>query len=81
VRSGVSERSGALVSGVLIALGAAAILDNVLSHWLFGLHRAAPGEWATPVELAVAIAGVIMLGVGLRRELRARRRRSDGARA
>jgi hypothetical protein len=65
----------------LIALGAAAILDNVFSHWLFGLHRAAPGDWATPVEIALAIAGFVMIGLGLRRELQARIRRARADRA
>ncbi len=73
-RRGRSERTDALVNGALVALGAAAILDNVFSHWLLGLHRAVPGEWATPVEVALAVIGVVLLVLGLRREVRARRR-------
>jgi hypothetical protein len=66
-------RNDALLNGALIALGAAAILDNVLSHWLLGLHRAVPGELATPVEVALAVlgGGAVLVGVG--RERRASR--------
>jgi hypothetical protein len=53
----VSERTDALVKGAVIALGAAAILDNLFSHWLLGLHRAVSGSWATPVEVALALTG------------------------
>ena len=73
-RRGRSERTDALIDGALVALGAAAILDNVFSHWLLGLHRAVPGEWATPVEVALAVLGAVLVMLGLRREVRARRR-------
>lgn len=69
----MSERTDAAANGGLIALGAAAIFDNVFSHWLLGLHRAVPGGWALPVEIALAVVGAVMIGVGVRRELRARR--------
>jgi hypothetical protein len=39
----MSERTDAPVNGALISLGAAAILDDVFSHWLVGLHRAVFG--------------------------------------
>lgn len=72
----MSGRREALINGAVIALGAAAVLDNVFSHWLFGLHRAVPGSAATPVELVLFAAGVLAVGIGVRREMRARRRES-----
>ncbi|MCE7981793.1 MAG: DUF2243 domain-containing protein [Caldilinea sp. CFX5] len=70
------NRTDALVNGALIALGVLGIVDNVVAHWLLGLHRAAPGPNATPVEviLVVLSAGLLILGVW--REAQARRRES-----
>lgn len=76
----MSDRTDALLNGALIALGAAAILDNIFSHWLLGLHRAVPGEWAMPVEVGLVLLGAILVGLGVRREVRARSRHRDGAR-
>ncbi len=70
----MTGRTDALINGALTALGAAAILDNVFSHWLLGLHRAVPGSAATPVEVTLLVAGLVAVGIGVRRELRARRR-------
>lgn len=70
----MTGRTDALINGALTALGAAAILDNVFSHWLLGFHRAVPGSAATPVEVALFVAGFFAVGIGVRRELRARRR-------
>lgn len=73
--TGMNERNGAMVNGALIALGAVAILDNVVAHWLLGLHRAVPDDGtATVVEIGVVVVGVVLLLVGVARERRARRR-------
>jgi hypothetical protein len=71
----MNERTDAFVNGALIALGAASILDNIFSHWLLGLHRAVPGSAATPVEVVLLLGGAFAVGVGIRREVRARHRR------
>lgn len=68
------DRTGALVNGALIGIGALAIVDNIVAHWIFGLHRAVSGPWATPVEIGLVLLGAGMLAVGLWRERRARRR-------
>jgi uncharacterized membrane protein len=65
-------RRDAFVNGALVALGAAAILDNLFSHWLLGLHRAAPEPWTLPLELAQLVGGVVLLVIGLARERAAR---------
>ena len=58
---------------MLIALGALAIVDNLVAHWLLGLHRAVPGPWAFPVEVGLVVLGAGLLLIGLWRERRARR--------
>ncbi|MEV4202989.1 hypothetical protein [Micromonospora globbae] len=64
-----------MVDGALIALGAVAILDNVVAHWLLGLHRAVPdGTAATVVEIGPLVVGIVLLLVRVTRERRARRR-------
>jgi uncharacterized membrane protein len=68
------DRTGALRNGALIGIGALAIVDNIVAHWLLGLHRAIPGPWAGPVEVGLVVLGAGMLAVGLWRERRARRR-------
>lgn len=71
----MTERNGAMVNGALIALGATAILDNLLAHWLLGLHRAVPDTGtAAAVETALVAVGIVLLLVGLVRERHARRR-------
>ena len=68
------ERNDALLNGALMSLGALGVLDNVVAHWLLGLHRAVPGPYALHVESALVLVGVVLFAVGLRRELRARHR-------
>ena len=67
------NRNDPLINGMLIALGALAIVDNVVAHWLLGLHRAVPGSWAFPVEVGLVVLGAGLLLIGLWRELQARR--------
>ena len=57
--------TGDLVNGALIGIGALAIVDNIVAHWLLGLHCAVPGPWATPVEIGLVLLGMGMLAVGL----------------
>jgi len=65
-----NDRNDALINGALIALGALAIVDNVVAHWLLGLHQAMAGA----VEVGLVVLGVDMLILGLWREVQARRR-------
>jgi hypothetical protein len=39
----VSARTEAAVYGAVVGLGAALVLDNVVVHWLVGLHRVVQG--------------------------------------
>ena len=61
------DRNHALGGVALIAIGALATLDNVVAHWILGLHRAVPGPWAGPVEIAL-----VVLAIGVWRERQAR---------
>jgi len=70
----VRERTGALLNGALIALGAMGVLDNVVVHWWLGLHRAIPGPHAFAVEVALIIASGTIVGLGVWRERLARKR-------
>ena len=66
------ERTDALVNGGLISLGALGVLDNIVAHWLLGLHRAVPGPYATPIEVTLVVLCAGLLLLGLWREARAR---------
>ncbi len=65
-------RNDALVNGALIATGALGILDNLVAHWLLGLHRAVPGRHALAAEIALVAASAGLLVLGVWRERRAR---------
>lgn len=69
-----AARNDPLINGALIALGTLAIVDNILAHWLLGLHRAVPGAWAVYVEVGLVAFSAMLLSLGLWREVRARRR-------
>ena len=58
-----------------MAIGALGVVDNVVVHWALQLHRAVPGEHALAVEIVLVAGSMLLLGVGLVRERRARRRR------
>jgi uncharacterized membrane protein len=58
----------AMIDGALIAVGALAVLDNVVVHWLLGWHRLVEG-WPhganLAAEVALVVLGLAMLGAGL----------------
>jgi hypothetical protein len=66
--------AGPLVDGALIAVGALAIVDNVMVHWILGWHRLVDG-WNYNVhgEVALIALGTMMVAAGT---ARVRRRRS-----
>ena len=55
-----------------------AILDNVFSHWIFKWHRILPDETLTEyLEVALFILGLILFGIGLYREIKDRRTKTQ----
>lgn len=68
-----SDRRQPFVNGAMVALGVVAVVDNVVSHWILGLHRAVPGQAAAAVEAFLVVLGMVLLAVGLGREARQRR--------
>lgn len=38
------ERNRILINGCIISLGSIAVLDNIVSHWMFKWHRILPDE-------------------------------------
>jgi uncharacterized membrane protein len=68
------ERTDAMLNGALMAIGALAVVDNIVAHWLLGLHRAVPGPYALHVEWGLIVAGAVLFAIGWRRERRARSR-------
>lgn len=68
------ERNRVLFSGIFISIGLLAVLDNVFSHWLFKWHRILPNETLSEyLEVALFILGLVLLGIGLYREIKDRR--------
>lgn len=73
-----SERNRILINGSLISLGLVAILDNVFSHWIFKWHRILPDETLSGyLEVALFILGLILFGIGLYREIKDRRTKTQ----
>lgn len=71
------ERNRAFINGSLISLGAVAILDNIISHWIFKWHRILPDETLSEyLEVALFISGLIFLGIGLYRKIKDRRNKA-----
>ena len=66
-------RNDALLNGALIAIGALGVLDNLVVHWLLGLHRAVPGRHALAAEIILVAVSTGLLVLGVWRERRARR--------
>jgi uncharacterized membrane protein len=73
VGSSRSDRRQPFLNGAMVALGVVAVVDNVVSHWILGLHRAVPGPAAAAVEASLVVLGVVLVTVGLVRETRQRR--------
>lgn len=67
-------RNYVLLNGMLISAGLIAVLDNAISHWLFKWHRILPDETLSKyLEIALFIAGIIMLVLGIYREVKGRK--------
>ena len=65
-----------MVNGALLTVGAAAVVDNLVFHWLLGWHRLiedAPDPEVLLLEVAVVAVGVAVVATGVWRERRARR--------
>jgi uncharacterized membrane protein len=73
VGSSRSDRRQPFLNGAMVALGVVAVVDNVVSHWILGLHRAVPGQAAAAVEASLVVLGLVLVTVGLGREARQRR--------
>ncbi len=68
------SRNRILISGILIATGSIAILDNIFSHWIFKLHSVLPDETQSKyVEAVLFVVGLALFGIGLYREIKDRR--------
>lgn len=67
-------RRNAMLNGALIAMGALAVLDTVVVHWIAGLHRTFDGpEWSVlATEIATVVLGVALVVIGVWREASAR---------
>jgi uncharacterized membrane protein len=68
----MNERNSSLINGALIAIGVLGIVDNVIFHWVFQLHRVVPGPSAIIVEVMLVVASLVFFAAGIWRELRAR---------
>ena len=67
-------RNHVLLNGMLISIGLIAILDNIISHWIFKWHRILPDETLSKyLEIALFIAGIVMLGLGIYKEIKGRK--------
>lgn len=63
-----------MLNGMLISVGLIAVLDNVISHWLFKWHRILPDEMLSKyLEIALFIAGIVLLVLGIYREIKGRK--------
>ena len=69
-----NKRNGILINGSLISLGLVAVLDNIISHWLFKWHRILPDRTLSLyLEITLFILGLVLLGIGIYREIKERR--------
>jgi uncharacterized membrane protein len=73
----MQQRSDAMLNGALVAIGALGVVDNIVVHWLLGLHRAVPGPNALAVELVLVAISVGLFVLGTWREVQARSRHHD----
>jgi len=71
-------RNHILLNGMLISVGLIAVLDNVISHWLFKWHRILPDETLSKyLETALFITGIVMLVSGIYREVKDRKTKAE----
>jgi uncharacterized membrane protein len=71
-------RNHILLNGMLISVGLIAILDNVISHWIFKWHRILPDETLSKyLEITIFIAGIILLVIGIYREVKERKTKTE----
>lgn len=69
----MSARSDAMINGGLIALGALAVFDNAVFHWLLEFHRFKDGwDGSVYAEGLLVLVGLAMVVIGLLRERGAR---------
>lgn len=71
----MDRRTDAMINAALIVLGAAAVIDTVVVHWLLNWHRLV--DWLDDplllfLEVLVVFIGVVLLVVGVWREAQAR---------
>jgi uncharacterized membrane protein len=71
----ISSRTSANINGALIVIGLLGTVDNVLIHWILGLHRLIEGsEYTLHVEILLVFASALILAIGIYREWSARQR-------
>ncbi|WP_306060465.1 DUF2243 domain-containing protein [Natronococcus wangiae] len=69
------ERTDAMLNGALIVIGAAAVIDNIVFHWLLGWHRViegVPDPEMFLLELGIVLIGIVLFSLGTWREYTAR---------
>lgn len=67
----MDDRVDAMINGALVVIGAAAIIDNVVFHWLLGWHRlieGVPDPEVFLLELGIVLVGAVLLSIGAWRE-------------
>ena len=70
----IKQRNNALVNGALISIGSLAVMDNIISHWIFKWHRILPDRVLSGfIEVAIFILGIVMLAIGIYREVKVRK--------
>jgi uncharacterized membrane protein len=71
----VSSRTSANINGALIVIGLLGTVDNVLIHWILGLHRLIENsEYTLHAEILLVVASSGILAIGTYREWSARQR-------
>jgi hypothetical protein len=71
----ISSRTSANINGALIVIGLLGTVDNVLLHWILGLHRLIDGsEYTLHAEILLVFASTLILAIGIYREWSARQR-------
>lgn len=69
-----NKRNGILINGILISLGLVFVIDNIFFHWIFKWHRILPDHiLSNYLEVSIFILGLVLLGIGINREINGRR--------